>query len=292
MLDLGLALQGRGLLADGLLLGELSQPNRLLAHRLARADLAQLGGVGDLDHSVALRLGDADLTALLLQGHVHLGLLHRLGGGLAANRLDVTRFIGDVGDVDVDEHQADLLQLGLQRRLDAVQEFLAIAIDVLDAHRSDHLAELAEDDVARLLLDVVRVQAEQTDRRVLHGRQVGADGDGEDAGHIDADVLHRQGALERDLDLDRLQRQEGVVLHQGQDEAGAAVQTARPGRTPRVLAEDHHHAVARAALVALGQHKGHGGKRHDDERDERGPVMRGFGLIPRGLSEQDEATHG
>ena len=38
-----------------------------------------------------------------------LRLLHRLRRGLPADRLDVARFVGDVGDVDVDEHQADLL---------------------------------------------------------------------------------------------------------------------------------------------------------------------------------------
>ena len=112
----------------------------------------------DLDRLVRVpALGDADLAELLLLGHVDLGLLHRLRRGLAADGLDVARLVGDVGDVDVDQHQADLLQLRLQRRLNAVQELLAVAVDVLDPHRGDHLAELAEDDVRRLLLDLLGV---------------------------------------------------------------------------------------------------------------------------------------
>ena len=116
----------------------------------------------------ALGLGHADLAQLLLLGHVDLGLLHGLRRRLAADGLDVARFVGDVGDVDVDQHQADLLQLRLQRRLNVVQELLAVAVDVLDPHRGDHLAELAEDDVAGLLLDLLACQAEQADGGVLH----------------------------------------------------------------------------------------------------------------------------
>jgi hypothetical protein len=66
-------------------------------------------------------LGDADRAALVLLGDVDLGLLDRLARGLAAHRLDVARLVGDVGDVDVDQHQADLLELGLERVLDAVR---------------------------------------------------------------------------------------------------------------------------------------------------------------------------
>ena len=223
-----LALEGRRLLADLLLLVELGQRAPPARARLARADLAQLGGVGHLDGLLALGLGHADLAQLLLLGHVDLGLLHRLRRRLAADGLDVARLVGDVGDVDVDQHQADLLQLRLQRLLNVLQELVAVAVDVLDPHRGDDLAQLAEDDVAGLLLDLLGAQAEQADGGVLHRLRVGADGDGEDAGHVDADVLDRQRALERDLDLDRLQAEVGVVLDQRPDEGGAAVDAARP----------------------------------------------------------------
>ena len=56
-----------------------------------------------------------------------------------------------------------------------------------------------------LLLDLVGVQAQQADGGVLHHLRLGADGDGEHAGHVDADILHRQRALSGNLDLDRLQ---------------------------------------------------------------------------------------
>ena len=105
---------------------------------------------------LALGLGDADLAHLLLLGDVHLGLLHRLRRRLAADGLDVARLVGNVGDVDVDQHQADLAQLRLQRGLDVVQELLAVAVDVLDAHRGDHLPQLAENHVLDLLLDLLR----------------------------------------------------------------------------------------------------------------------------------------
>ena len=107
---------------------------------------------------LALGLGDADLARLLLLGHVDPGLLDRLRRRLLADRLDVADLVGDVGDVDVDQHQADLLQLRLQRVLDVLQELVAVAVDVLDPHRGDHLPQLAEDDFLGLLLDLVGVR--------------------------------------------------------------------------------------------------------------------------------------
>ena len=59
---------------------------------------------------------------------------------------------------------------------------------------------------------------------------VGADGDGEHARHVDADVLDRERALERDLDLHRLEVEVVVVLDQRPDEGAAAVRgTSRTG---------------------------------------------------------------
>ena len=157
LLDLRLALERGRLLADLLLLLQLGDAHGLLALGLAHADLAELVGVGDLHDALALRLGHADLAQLLLLGHVAAGLLHRLRRRLLADGLDVARLVVDVGDVHVDQHQADLLELRLERRLDAVQERVAVAVDLLDAHGRDHLPQLAEDDVLRLPLDLLVV---------------------------------------------------------------------------------------------------------------------------------------
>jgi hypothetical protein len=155
---------------------------------------------------------------------------------------------------------------------------LAVTVDVLDPHRGDHLAELAEDDVLRLLLDLGGVQAQQANGRVLHHLEVGADGHGEDAGHVDTDVLHRQGAFERDLDLDRFQVEVGVILHQRHNEGRPAVDAAG-GVAAAHLAVDDQDAVARAALVAAEQQhreaeeddRGEAG--HDPQPGERGVVV-------------------
>ena len=88
-----------------------------------------------------------------------------------------------------------------------LQKRVAVAVDVLDPHRGDHLPQLAEDDFLGLLANLAAVEAEQADGRVLHHVGLRADGHGEHAGHVDADVLDRQRAAERNFDLDRLQAQ-------------------------------------------------------------------------------------
>ena len=100
-----------------------------------------------------------DFAHPFVVGDVAAGLLDGLRGGLLADGLDVARLVGDVGDVDVDQHQADLAQLRLQRALHLFQELFAIAVDVFDLHRGDHLPQLAEDHVLGLLLDLQAVHA-------------------------------------------------------------------------------------------------------------------------------------
>ena len=72
---------------------------------------------------------------------------------------------------------------------------------------------MPEDDVFGLLLDLLRVEPQQTDRRVLHDFGLYADCHGKDAGNFDPDVFGRKGVFERDADLDRLEIEIGVVLN-------------------------------------------------------------------------------
>ena len=144
------------LLADRLLLFQLGHAHRLLPARFARADLALLRGVGDLHDLVAIGAGDANFALLHFVGHVRAGLLNGLRRRLLADRVDVPALVLNVRDVDVDQHEADLLELRLDRVLNVLQERVAVAVDVLDLHRGDHLPQLAEDDFLGLLADVVR----------------------------------------------------------------------------------------------------------------------------------------
>ena len=111
------ALERRCLLADRLFLFERRDRHRLLALGFARADRLFLAGVGDLNRLIALGGGDAGFAHLLVVGHVAAGLLNGERGGLLADGVDVARLVGDVGDVDVDELQADLGEFGLERML-------------------------------------------------------------------------------------------------------------------------------------------------------------------------------
>ncbi len=131
--------------------------------------------------------------------------MNRLGGGFAADGLDVAGSVRDVGDVDIDQHQADLLQLRLDGVLDVVQELLAVAIDILNVHRGNHLPQLPENDVLGLLFDMRRIESQQPNGRVLHDRRFDADGDGEDAGDVDTNILNRKRIAQRHFDLDGLQ---------------------------------------------------------------------------------------
>ena len=144
------ALERGGLLADRLLFDEFRQADRLLALGLAGADFTELRGTGNLDRLLAIGVSDANFTELFLIGHVAASLLNRLRRRLLADGVDVAALVGDVGDVDVDQHEADFLEFRLDRVLNVFEERIAVAVDVLDPHRGDHLPQLAENDFPRL----------------------------------------------------------------------------------------------------------------------------------------------
>src|SRR5690606_25848480 len=74
--------------------------------------LGRLGDVlGHLDLAVAVGVRLPDGADLVLLGDVDPRLVDGLGRRLLADALDVVRLVGDVGDVDVDQVQADLVEL-------------------------------------------------------------------------------------------------------------------------------------------------------------------------------------
>ena len=222
------------------------------------------------DVPLLLGLGFADRAQLVLLGHVDHGLVHGFGRGLLAQRVDVAGHVGDVRDVDVDEVEADLVELRLHVAPDRRQEALAVLIDLLDGQGGHGQAQLAEDDFAGHLLDFGRIEPQQAFGGVGHDRRIGADADGERAGHVHADVLQRQGALQRDVDGHRCQAQERAVLDQRPDEGAAAVDAL--GRHVADLAVDDEDGVGRAALVARGEENERRQEQGDERDDEQDPA--------------------
>ena len=222
--------------------------------------------LGHLNRLVAFGTGHACLAHPLVFGHITASLLDRFRGGFLADRVDVSRLVRDVGDVHVDQLQANLGQFRFERSLNVLQKLVAIAVDLFDAHRGDDLTQLAKNNFFGLLADLADGQAQQANSRLLHHRRFRADGHGEHTRHIDADVLKRQRTTQRNFDLDRLETQIGIVLEQRQHELGAGVD--RLGRLARTLAAspDHQHAVTGATFVLLHQ-QNQNAERQDDETD-------------------------
>ena len=88
---------------------------------------------GDGDPAVSFCEGFSDVPLLFLLGDVDFGLVNRGRGGFFPNALDVLRFIGDVGDVDVEEGEADLMEFGLDIFLDRLEEALSVLVDLFNA---------------------------------------------------------------------------------------------------------------------------------------------------------------
>ncbi len=242
--------------------------NRLVAARLADTDRLLFARFGDRHRLLAFGRRDPHFTHLFVVGHVAARLLNGFRGGLLTDRVDVTRLVRDIGDIHVDQLQTQLGQLGLQRALNVFQERVAVAIDLIDPHRSDHLSQLTEDHFFRLLADFTNRQAEQADGRLLHQGRFRADGHREHTRYVHANILNRQRASQRNLDLHRFQAQIGVILQEWNHELRASVD--RFGGLARLFTAppNHQDPVAGAAFVLLGQNQQKAQKQHDNKDDD------------------------
>ncbi len=233
--------------------------------------LLALGGGGRLarhvDDLLAVGHGLAGGAVALLLGHVDLGPVDRLRRGSPADRHDVPALVGDVADVDVDQLEADLVDLLADVLVDQGHELLAVLVDLLDRQGGDDQAKLAENDVLGLVADLAIIEGEQTLGRVVHQHGVDGDAHRERRGYVDPDVVHGQRAFEGNVDDERLEAQVLVVLDEGQDEGAAAVEAS--GRLGAADAPVHHeHPVARAPLVA-GRDEGDGEDEQQEDRADR-----------------------
>ena len=189
--------------------------------------LLTLGGrrfvASDLNLAVTVGRGHTDGTLTVRVGHVDERLVVGLGGRLATDVLDVVRFVGDVGDVHVDEVQTDLVEFSVNVLGHQGEEGLTVLVDLLDGQRGNGQTQLTEDDLLGHVFDGLRGQTKQTLGSIGHDLGLGGDTDGEGRWDVDADVLHREGVAQVDDDRQRLEVKVGVVLDERDDQTSATV---------------------------------------------------------------------
>ena len=141
--------------------------------RLPMWRLAALTGIVAIVALVTLTFGHTGLTQLVLLGDVDVRLVDCLRSCAATQCHDVSGFVFDVTDVDVDQHDTDLLEFAGHRIVHLGQERLPVLVDLLDPHRSDNCTHLTKNDVLCLIFNLFAVQSEQSDRGILHDALLG-----------------------------------------------------------------------------------------------------------------------
>ena len=255
---------------------ELGDGDTLLPLGLLLALHGGRGLTGHADDLLTIGQGLSGGAIALLLGDLDLGAVDRLRRRPLADRHDVAAFIRDVADVHVDQFQADLVNFLRHILVNKIHKFLAVFVDLLNGQSRDHEAKLAEDDVLRLIADLAIIQEQQALRRVVHQRGIRRYTDREGGRHVDANVVERQGAFQRNVDHQRLEAEVGVILEEWQDERAASVETLSRlvvATHPAVLDE---YAIAGASLVARGDEHQHE-EEDDDHRADRTQPHQGAG---------------
>ncbi len=149
-----------------------------------------------LDALVSVGVGFANRAVSVFFSHALFGVVDGLGGGFFAQGVNVAALVRDVGDVHVDEPQADFLQLALHIAGNGLQKFIPVGVDFLNVHGGDDQTQLAENNVFGQLLDFLELQAQQALGGVLHNARLCGDAHSEAGGHVDADILAGQGVFQ------------------------------------------------------------------------------------------------
>ena len=114
--------------------------------------LSLVSGDLNLTFSVSLCLANSTLTGGVRS--VDIGLGDGFGSSLGTNGLDVVGFVSDVRDVDVDEVETDLVQLGVHVVDHLAQEGFTVTVDLFNGQRSNGQTELSKDDFFGHILDL------------------------------------------------------------------------------------------------------------------------------------------
>ncbi len=122
-------------------------------------------------------------------GNINFGLVNRLGGCFLTDRIDVPGLVCDIGNVDVNQEQADFIQLRRNILADRVQKTLAVLIDLLYGQRSHGEAQLTKDNFLCHLLNFSLREVEQTLGSGGHDFRFSADADRESGGNVNAYIL-------------------------------------------------------------------------------------------------------
>ena len=224
-------------------------------------------------HGFSIRLGSTDtrlthslsltnLTVSLLLGNANLGFIDGFSSSFLTKSFDVATLILDVRHVNVDETQADLLQLNLDVSRDSLKELIAVAVQFLDAHSGNDETQLSEEDVSGQFLNLLRRLSEQTFCGSQHALRLRADTHGEATRHVHADVLLRQGIRQVRIDANRRQGKVSIILDDGPHEGTTAVHTFGT-LAVTTIAINHQNLVTGAATIAINN-----GHEEEDEYDD------------------------
>ena len=134
-----------------------------------------------------------------------------------------------------------------------LQERISVAVNFLDAHRGQNLSQLPEDDFFRLLSNLAGGQTQQTDGPLLHHGRFSANRDREHTRHVDTNVFSGECTAQRNLNLNRVEIEECVVLNQRPHEGGTTVNRFGRVALATCLTVDNQHAVTRTSFVLTRQ---------------------------------------
>ena len=193
-----------------------------------------------LTHGICLTY----LTQFLLFCHTHLGLVDGLGSSLLAQGFDVAALVLDVGNIDIDEFQTNLLEFDLHIGRDSLQELVTVTVEFLNAHGGNNQTELTEEDIARHLLYLGGILSEQTLCGCRHVLWVCADTHGKAARHINADVLTAQGIGKVGINADG-------VLNDGPHEGTSTMHTVGTLLRTTATTIDDENLVGRTLAVTV-----------------------------------------
>ena len=134
-------------------------------------------------------LGDTSGTFPALEGLRDASFLDRLGRCLLSLSFYLSRRVANVSNVDIDEFEADFLELLADQVFDHAVESIPVLVDLVNVHLCNNGAQLTRDDLPSLVGNFILRQAEQALGSQLVVRLVASHSNCEDGRDVHTNTL-------------------------------------------------------------------------------------------------------
>ncbi len=210
--------------------------NRLIFHSRGNAYFAVFLGNGNFYITVAVRFGNLGVffavghcftgfTNFFLLCNTNFSFVNGFCSSFFTQGLDITRLVSNICNVYVYQSQTDFFQFTIHVFRNIIQKLIAVGVNFFNRHGGNYQTQLTEKNIFGQILNIFRIQSQQTFSSCVHVFGFGRNGNGKTTRHVDTNVLTAQCIGQIGFDRKWFQIQKCIILNYRPNKSTASVNT-------------------------------------------------------------------